>query len=279
MNASNHAILDASPLSSELDKAVYSYYRKYYQQRLGIPNWRHYSLQRLHEETLEQKRIEQKLVPQVGLIRDKKILNVGCGTGGFNVAAHRKEAKCWGIEPDPDAIAICHLKAKIYNIPENTFIHGTAENIPFPDNDFDIVYCFTVLEHVQNVSRSLEEMLRVLRPGGFLYIHSPHYFSFYEGHYKIFWCPIFLIRPIAVLYLHLLRRPSAFLKTINFTTNHRVSKCLPAGLNLEVRNIRTIPSGWNHNHRIGAFIDNFIRAVQNIFRINSHVEMIIQKRP
>ena len=43
-----------------------------------------------------------------------------------------------------------------------------AESIPFPDAGFDLVICINVLDHVRDVPRCLDEMRRVLRPGGHL---------------------------------------------------------------------------------------------------------------
>lgn len=154
------------------------------------------------------------------------LLNVGCGTGGFNISANKYGAITHGIDTDEDAINICKKKASQNNISADNFKLGMAENIPFEDNTFDIVYCFTVLEHVNNVRKSLLEMIRVTKPGGKIYVNSPNYWRLYEGHYKIFWCPLFLIRPIGKFYLYLRKRPVKFLSTLNFLNNFTVDNLL-----------------------------------------------------
>jgi hypothetical protein len=64
-------------------------------------------------------------------------------------------------------------------------------------------------------------MVRVTRPGGLIYLHTPNAWSWYEGHYKLFWVP-FLPYPLGRLYLRLRGRPGAYLATLRRLT--------PAGL-------------------------------------------------
>lgn len=42
-----------------------------------------------------------------------------------------------------------------------TFVSGSVENIPFPDNAFDVVVCTHVLEHVRDLNKAMQELLRV----------------------------------------------------------------------------------------------------------------------
>jgi len=48
-----------------------------------------------------------------------------------------------------------------------------VHDIPFKENTFDIVFCNHVLEHVENDIRAMQEMLRVLKPGGWAILQSP----------------------------------------------------------------------------------------------------------
>ncbi len=47
------------------------------------------------------------------------------------------------------------------------------EQIQFPENSFDVIFCNHVLEHVENLPKALSELHRVLRPGGFAIMQSP----------------------------------------------------------------------------------------------------------
>lgn len=53
-----------------------------------------------------------------------------------------------------------------------SLIWGPAENLPFPDDVFDVVTCLESLEFMENPEKALEEMVRVLRPGGILLISN-----------------------------------------------------------------------------------------------------------
>ena len=56
------------------------------------------------------------------------------------------------------------------------------ENLTYPDNFFDIVHCVNALDHVLNPKRALKEMLRVCKPGGWIYLrHAPDQRKKYRG--------------------------------------------------------------------------------------------------
>lgn len=48
-----------------------------------------------------------------------------------------------------------------------------VQNIPFPDNSFDVIFCNHIMEHVDNDVKALQELYRVLKPGGWGIIQSP----------------------------------------------------------------------------------------------------------
>jgi ubiquinone/menaquinone biosynthesis C-methylase UbiE len=92
-----------------------------------------------------------------------------------------------------------------------------GEQIPFSDQSVDVVCAYQVLEHVKSPRKIVYEMLRVLKPGGYLHIRMPHYCRFYEPHYKIFWIP-FLNKRLARVYLRLRRRPADFVDDFYYVT-------------------------------------------------------------
>ncbi|MDR1055445.1 MAG: methyltransferase domain-containing protein [Prevotellaceae bacterium] len=52
-----------------------------------------------------------------------------------------------------------------------------VQDIPFPDNSFDVILCNHIMEHVDNDLKALQELCRVLRPGGWGIIQSPVNYS------------------------------------------------------------------------------------------------------
>ena len=188
---------------------------------LGIPDWpTPWSSSARSEEPQERGRLERlrRLVGPAALAG--RILNVGCGTGGFNAVAAAAGARIVGMDADAEAIAICAAK---HRSDRSAYVRAEAERLPFRDGTFDVVYCFSVIEHVASVEATVAEMVRVTRPGGVIYVHTPNAWSWWEGHYKVFWAP-FLPGPLARAYLRLRGRPTAYLATLRRLTVARLRR-------------------------------------------------------
>jgi 2-polyprenyl-3-methyl-5-hydroxy-6-metoxy-1,4-benzoquinol methylase len=204
----------------ELRDRLRRYYTAYYRDTLAIPDWA--TLVALREE--EEDRLEavhvDRLRHRVGTqpLRGR-VLNVGCGTGGFNVLVASAGARVIGVDGDAEAITICGLKATA----GGPFVQAHAEALPFRDEVFDLVHCFSVIEHVASVDATVAEMVRVTRRGGVVYVHTPNAWSLWEGHYKIFWLP-FLPPALARVYLRLRGRPTAYLATLRRLTPGRLRR-------------------------------------------------------
>ena len=115
--------------------------------------------------------LEQELVLRLaGPLFGKSVLDVGCGDGTLAAEFHRKGASfVVGCDPDPHMVA----KATARTMAEReamSHLLGRAEHLPFRDRSFDVVTAVTVLCFVEQRSRALEEMARVLKPGGRLVI-------------------------------------------------------------------------------------------------------------
>ena len=99
-------------------------------------------------------------------------LDVGCGSGD-NMKRANQELGCdvKGIDPSPGSHGVGRFSTKKITSPN--ILQGSAEEIPFNDKEFDIVFCSHVLEHVINESKSLDEINRVLKDEGTLIIGMP----------------------------------------------------------------------------------------------------------
>ena len=116
--------------------------------------------QRIRERTLE--------VANVPLGAD--VLDIGCGTGTLALAARRRVGaggSVHGIDPSPEMIGRARAKAAAEGLSVD-FEVATADALPFPDAMFDAVFCTLTLHHIpeDRRGRALEEMRRVLEPGG-----------------------------------------------------------------------------------------------------------------
>lgn len=257
-------------MTEALDKALFDYYTRYYRDTLGLPDWETLAQARTHEEDDEERRIT-RLEQLIGSLRGKHVLSVGCGTGGFAVVAARHGATVEGVEPDEPAVTIAKEKAKRYGLNPDKFIVGVAEKLPYDDNSFDLVHCYTVLEHVASVERSIKEMLRVMKPDGRLYVHSPNYLHAYEGHYKILWPPL-LPKPLGHVYLKARGRPSAFLNTINYLTPTWVRRATArAG-----GQVTDYAEPGAANPKVG-ILAHTVAFIERTLNIRPHIEVVIRK--
>jgi ubiquinone/menaquinone biosynthesis C-methylase UbiE len=90
-----------------------------------------------------------------------KFLDVGCGSGySLLKAITSKSCEAFGIDPTPNSFGVK------FNNGNLNIIQGSAEAIPFEDGMFDVVYSSHVIEHVNDIDKSLEEFHRVLKAGG-----------------------------------------------------------------------------------------------------------------
>jgi len=208
--------------NSSIELSLRQYYKSFYLNQLGLKDWQQRVERRINEEEIFALPVINTLEQLLDYnFSGKKVLVVGAGTGAEFVVFAKKGAEVYGVEPNSDATEILKAKCEGNNIGLDRIIKGTAEKLPFPDEHFDFVYCYTVLEHVQNVEKALLEMVRVAKVGGYVFIETPNYRMPYEPHYKIL-MPNFLPKALLKLYLWLRRRPTAFIDGINFIHRKKI---------------------------------------------------------
>jgi ubiquinone/menaquinone biosynthesis C-methylase UbiE len=102
------------------------------------------------------------------------VLEVGCATGTLALAIKQKvesSGKVFGIDIIPGMIEVSQRKAKQANL-DVRFQVGNIENIPFPDDYFNIVICSFMIFHMSEGVRKngCKEIYRVLKSGGHLFL-------------------------------------------------------------------------------------------------------------
>lgn len=107
-------------------------------------------------------------------LNGKQILELGCGRGELTraIASEGEGRTVYALEVDE----IQHkLHQQIDDLPNVEFRMAGAENIPYPDNRFDVAFMFKSLHHVplELMDNAFAEIHRVLKPGGFAYISEP----------------------------------------------------------------------------------------------------------
>lgn len=108
----------------------------------------------------------EKLLHFVDIKQKQNFLEVGCGSGAVSKhVAEKYLLNVTGVDVDPEQIQLA--QASIDDIPNVHFLEADATNLPFPDNDFNIVLSFGVMHHISNWLDALREIKRVLKPQGY----------------------------------------------------------------------------------------------------------------
>ncbi|RME56521.1 MAG: class I SAM-dependent methyltransferase, partial [Caldilineae bacterium] len=110
----------------------------------------------------------------------RRVLVDGCGVGMYVHALQAHAAEVHGLDIEGE-----HLLGAVTNAPGAALVLGRGEQLPYPDDCFDLVLSHEVLEHVEDDVQSAQEMVRVLRPGGRGVIFTPNRWYPFEthGHY------------------------------------------------------------------------------------------------
>lgn len=214
-----------------LKKLLSHYYTDLYKNKLSLVDWQWRVKNRLNEDSQKSyytamKNIEKiKKLINISFNKKTKVLVVGAGTGVEMVQLAKDGCQVYGIEPDNQAVEILKLRAELKQIENEKIVKGVAEKIPFKDNCFDFIYCWQVLEHVQDPEKSIKEMIRVTKLNGYIFIGFPDYRQIVEPHYKIY-LPLFLPKIFSRLWLKLRRRNTAFFDSLQFVTSKKIRNIL-----------------------------------------------------
>jgi len=110
-------------------------------------------------------------------LANKSVLEVGCGLGGNAAVLAKEGANLHAIDITPRAIDLCKKRFELFNL-EGDISLGDAENLRFADNKFDFIWSWGVIHHTANMQNSVDEIFRVLKPGGIAKIMVYHRNSF-----------------------------------------------------------------------------------------------------
>jgi MPBQ/MSBQ methyltransferase len=160
----------------------------------------------------------------------QRVLDLGAGFGSFVLIARQHGFDAIGIELAETEIAFARLRLnhlRPQDEPSRVYIQGSAYSLNLPDESFDAVTMWNVIEHIVDAAAVLRRAWQLLRPHGSIYIICPNYMTFRaEAHYHVAWCPC-LPRALAARYLRLRRKdPAYFEKEIFYRSNWGVLRML-----------------------------------------------------
>ncbi len=100
-----------------------------------------------------------------------RLLDVGCGAGFFMAEARKHGWEVEGVEILPSAVEYAR---KEFNLKVHI---GEIAELPLPDGHYDVITMWETIEHLQNPMAILEQVNRLLRPGGLLALSTPNFSS------------------------------------------------------------------------------------------------------
>jgi SAM-dependent methyltransferase len=109
--------------------------------------------------------VAERLAEAADLRADWRVLDVATGSGNAAIAAARSGCDVTGVDYVPALLERGRQRAAAEGL-EVTFLHGDAEELPFPDREFDAVLSVYGSMFAPDQDRAAAELLRVVRPGG-----------------------------------------------------------------------------------------------------------------
>lgn len=111
-------------------------------------------------------RVADRIIAASHATPDTRFLEIGIGTGRIALPLVQHGYPVTGIDVSSRMMAV--LRAKVPDAANLTLLQGDVTNLPFPDDSFDVVLAVHILHLIPEWRRALDDVQRVLRPGGFL---------------------------------------------------------------------------------------------------------------
>lgn len=151
-------------------------------------------------------------------IKSSRVLDAGCGTGVNVVAFAREGATVTGIDIDELSLEIAAYRTAQEQLAVEIRT-GDVTAMDFDDDSFDIVISHQVLEHVpsdEDQIKAVEEMWRVLAPGGFLFIQTPNRWFPIDSHDSVLPFAHWLPAKMSARYTELFNRIPSHVNLMNW---------------------------------------------------------------
>jgi ubiquinone/menaquinone biosynthesis C-methylase UbiE len=117
-------------------------------------------------EVVRDERLLGFLVKVAGVGPADRVLDLACGPGYLTLALAARAARVVGVDVTDRFLAMARAEAGRRGLENVAFVPGDVEALPFPGGSFDLAVCKFAFHHFERPRRVLEEMKRVLAPGG-----------------------------------------------------------------------------------------------------------------
>ena len=125
-----------------------------------------------------------------GSLQGKHILEVGCGPGVDLVHLASVGGRVTAVDLTPEAVSLARRHLEVRGLRNATVQESNAERLPFDEGTFDVVYSHGVLHHTVDTQSAIDEVWRVLKPGGEAIIMLYHRHSWFWWLSKVSRTPV-----------------------------------------------------------------------------------------
>lgn len=140
--------------------------RRAYNQLAGA-----YHSKRINEQDFNKLIDQPTTFSLVGDVRNKEVLDAGCGSGIYSKILAKNGAKVYGLDISEKMINLAADYCKDYKI---EFRQGSIDKIPYKNNKFDIIVASLVVHYLKKPEKAFKEFNRVLKKGGILVFSTSH---------------------------------------------------------------------------------------------------------
>jgi len=148
-------------------------------------------------------------------VTELNLLDIGSSTGIMTNEYAKYFKNVTGVDLDTTAIEYSINQYKKDNL---NFICAPIEDAGIPESSFDVVTCSQIYEHVPSDSNLMEEIYRILKPGGVCYFAAGNRFKIIEPHYKLPFLS-FLPKKFANLYIRLFTNHELYYENLKSVRN------------------------------------------------------------
>lgn len=179
----------------------------------------------------------------------KRILEIGVGLGADHQRFAEAGAVLWGIDLTERAVAHARTRFELFGLKSQLSV-GDAENLGFEDDFFDMVFSWGVIHHTPDTPRAVQEIRRVLKPGGEarIMIYHKHSFVGYMLWFRYAFLRLQPFMPLTEIYSRYLERPG----TKAYTTAEAralFSKFIGVDIAVQLTHGDLLTSGAGQRHR------------------------------
>jgi len=116
----------------------------------------------------------REVLARLPRIANARCLDLGCGQGNTTrlLAEAIGATDCIGVEYDAALVEYASAQSNLAGV---SFQQGDVTRLPFPDASFDVAFCRYLMIHLADPISGVREMLRVVRPGGYVVAYEPDF--------------------------------------------------------------------------------------------------------